>query len=367
MKVVSVFKRILARLNYSSRQMYKMMNDPVYTKSYYDEEPLKSKWSIITDHLTWLARHSEINKYYYIYGLDRKNGEVEKQILPYKTFRKIRDKKNLHPPGANFNYASLLRDKFIFGQFLTSLHFPTPKNIAMISDGKITWLDTMKTEPIESLSNLFNAHINGFCKKLMGQMGDGAFPLSVCGGKLISGDKHITIAELKSKMSGQYLWQEKIEQHETTAKLHPSSVNTIRVITFNVKGNIEVFSATFRVGAHNSRIDNWSAGGIAIGIDLETGKLRKKGVYKPGFGDAVYVHPDSGITFEGYRVPYFDDIIEMTKKLHHYFYGVHSVGWDIAITPNGPVFVEGNDDWDGAMPMAFEENFKNRFLKMYNP
>src|SRR5205085_7867049 len=168
----------------------------------------------------------------YIYGLDRKNGEVEKQILPYKTFRKIRDKKNLHPPGANFNYASLLRDKFIFGQFLTSLQFPTPKNIAMISDGKITWLDTMKTEPIESLSNLFNAHINGFCKKLMGQMGDGAFPLSVCGGKLISGDKHITIAELKSKMSGQYLWQEKIEQHETTAKLHPCSVNTIRVITF---------------------------------------------------------------------------------------------------------------------------------------
>lgn len=365
MKIASLFGRITGKLRYSTNQFFKMINDPAYTKSCYPEETLKGKWSIVSDHVTWLARNKEINKYYYIYGLDRKNDEVYRQVLPYKKFMKIRDRKNLHPPGTNFHYAALLRDKFVFGQFLTSLKFPTPKNIAMFSNGNITWLDTMKTEPIESLA-ASNIHIDGFCKKLLGQMGDGAFPLSIHDGKIISRDTELTPAQLKSKMSGQYLWQEKIIQHEIMSRLHPSSVNTIRVLTFIVNGKIEVFSATFRIGAHHSSVDNWSAGGIAIGIDLETGKLRKKGIHKPGYGSAVYVHPDSGITLEGYQMPYFKEILDMTKAIHRYFYGIHSIGWDIAITPNGPVFVEGNDDWDGAIPMAFEQNFRNRFLKMYD-
>jgi hypothetical protein len=36
-----------------------------------------------------------------------------------------------------------------------------------------------------------------------------------------------------------------------------------------------------------------------------------------------------------------------------------------AFTPGGLVFVEGNDDWDGCMPVSFKENFEEKFLKMY--
>jgi hypothetical protein len=342
-----------------------LVYNPKLSRTYFPGEKLKGKLFILRDHLLWLAKYKEVNRFYYIYGLDRKQAQLYSDVLPYRKFMRIRDSKNLKPEGKNFNYTSLLRDKFVFGQFLTSLNFPTPKNIALFENGNITWLDSMKTESIDSLDNC-NVSIDGFCKKLTGLMGDGAFPLELKDGKIYCGSQLLSPEQLKTKMKGEYLWQRKIQQHEQMGSLHPQSVNTIRLITFNVNGKIDIFSATLRIGTNGRRVDNWNAGGIAVGIDLKTGTARKKGIYKPGYGTGVEVHPDSGVTLGGFPIPFFKEATELTKKLHSCFYGIHSIGWDIAITPNGPVFVEGNDDWDGSMPMSLEENFKTRFLKMYS-
>lgn len=345
----------------------RLVNEPKFTQTYYPGVPRKSKLSILIDNLAWLARHKEFNYFYYIYGLDRKNTNAANEVLAYKKFMQVRDGINLHPKGANFNYASLLRDKFIFGQFLASLKFPTPKNIALFSNGTVTWLETMTTQPIEALADNKDVHFDGFCKQLMGSMGVGAFPLKMTEGKIYSADKELSATDLKSKTQGQYLWQERLEQVAEMSRLHPTSINTMRLITFNNNGNVHLFSGTLRIGTKQNRVDNWNAGGVAISIDLDTGTLRKNGFYKPGKGGSTQVHPDTGITFEGFKIPQFNDAVDIVKRLHSYFYGIHSIGWDIAITPEGPAFVEGNDDWDGSMPMALESDFKNRFMKMYQP
>lgn len=31
---------------------------------------------------------------------------------------------------------------------------------------------------------------------------------------------------------------------------------------------------------------------------------------------------------------------------HKSLYGIHSIGWDVAITDQGPVLIEGNDNWE---------------------
>lgn len=343
----------------------RLINEPKFTQTYYPGVPRKGKLSILIDILTWLAKHKEFNYFYYIYGFDRKNTNAPNEVLAYKKFMQVRDSVNLHPKGANFNYAALLRDKFIFGQFLASLKFPTPKNIALLSNGTVTWLDTMITQPIESLPHKTDIHFDGFCKQLTGSMGTGAFPLSMCGGKIFSAEKELSPADIINKTQGQYLWQERLEQHEEMSRLHPTSINTMRLITFNNNGHVYLFSGTLRIGTKQNRVDNWNQGGIAIRIDTSTGTLRKNGFYKPGKGGSIAVHPDSGITFEGFKIPQFNEAVELVKRLHTYFYGIHSVGWDVAITPDGPALVEGNDDWDGSMPMALETDFKNRFLKMY--
>ena len=80
-----------------------------------------------------------------------------------------------------------------------------------------------------------------------------------------------------------------------------------------------------------------------------------RAVYKPGYGSKVLEHPQTGVRFSGFQIPYFHDAVDLATRLHRYFYGVHSIGWDIAIRETGPMIIEGNDDWDGAVPMALEK------------
>ena len=37
---------------------------------------------------------------------------------------------------------------------------------------------------------------------------------------------------------------------------------------------------------------------------------------------------------------------ELVINANKQFYKLESIGWDIVITPNGPVILEGNDDWE---------------------
>jgi hypothetical protein len=347
------------------RQFLHLVNNP--SQTYFPEHRQKGRLSIWLDNLAWIVRNKEINRFYYAYGLDRKDIDVGKEILSYREYRSIRDRRNLRLKGMNFNYACLLRDKFIFGQLLNSLQLPTPKNIALLDKSGITWLDTMKKFPLSSLVENGNVRVSGFCKKLTGIKGEGAFPLRVANGQIFADEKEISLTQFQQLINAPFLWQETIIQHKELSMLHPNSVNTMRILTFNNEGNIELFSAALRIGTKHRSVDNWGAGGIAVPINIETGTLGEAGVYKPGYGGRTKVHPDSGITLLGYPIPYFTESVELACACHRYFYGVHSIGWDIAVTPGGPVLVEGNEDWDGSFAMSLENNFKSRFLKMYQP
>lgn len=36
----------------------------------------------------------------------------------------------------------------------------------------------------------------------------------------------------------------------------------------------------------------------------------------------------------------------MVKRFHGYYYGIPSIGWDVAITPDGPFILECGKDWE---------------------
>jgi hypothetical protein len=343
-------------------QFLKLVNGS--DQSYFPRTERKSKWSIWLENVHWVWRHREINRYYYIYGLDRKGNYSQTEKLGYRKFRRLRDT-NLHPKGVNFNYACLLRDKFVFGQLLTSLQFPTPKNIALIDNGELTWLNGMRKVPLSAIAEDPNIVIDGFCKQLAGLKGEGAFRLRIAGGKIYSGAQELTVAQLQKKISGKSLWQERVEQHPDMSRLNASSVNTMRILTFNNNGRVELFSAALRIGGNNRTVDNWNAGGIAVAIDLETGMLREEGFAKPDHGGRTTRHPETGVVFLGYQLPFFKESVDMVCRLHRYLYGIHSIGWDVAVTPDGPILIEANDDWDGSFAMTTVPNFKSRFLRMY--
>jgi hypothetical protein len=314
--------------------------------------------------VSWFLRLGYNNTYYYVYGLDRM-GSKRPDVLPYVRFRRIRNRENLRTGKAPYNYVCVLRDKFLFAQFASSLGLATPKCFALLNRDGITWLNENRTAPLESLLERATPHIDGFCKPVGGIQGDGAFPLTIGEGELRVKGKILSLAELREKLNDEYLLQERIQQHPHVSALNPTSINTIRLITFCRGSTVTLFSAAMRIGTLGKSVDNWAAGGLIVSADPTRGSLRGDGYFKPGYGGRAAKHPNSGIVFEGFQIPYFREAVELVSQLHRHLRGVHSIGWDVAITPDGPTIIEGNDDWEGGIPMVLERDFRERFLRMY--
>jgi hypothetical protein len=147
--------------------------------------------------------------------------------------------------------------------------------------------------------------------------------------------------------------QEYIQQHEDITRISPYTVNTVRVVTFLTAENIvEIHFTIIRLGRKGNAGDNWATGGLSVGIDQTTG-IMGPGVLKPKYGgEWLSKHPDSGELIEGIQIPHWNEIISLCKRAATQFSGIRSIGWDIAVTQDGPVIVEGNGDWDLAMVQA---------------
>lgn len=133
-----------------------------------------------------------------------------------------------------------------------------------------------------------------------------------------------------------------IENHPDINKIYPFSVNTLRTITMlDSKGTPHVVYAVFKMGINGRVVDNY---GLHGPVDLETGKF----LYPAHSGDTTagihYTeHPYSKTPLIGYQVPMFDELKELAKKAALRVPQMRYVGWDIAITPRGPVIIEGNN------------------------
>lgn len=347
-----------------------MVWDPVKSQSYYPEQPRKSRAAILFDLLWWHLRFDEINKYYYLYGLDRRDTN-DASLMPYNLFRAMRNARNLRPAGlsdhygTSYNFVCVLRDKFVFSQFARSLGFPVAKPWAILTQQSVFWLDGGERMPLERLIGSNSLSIDGIAKPVDGINGRDVFALRIANGTLFIDDAPSTFEALKARLTRRYLLESRLQQHPALARLHPQSINTVRLVTFYRDGDVVLFTAAFRAGTGGSTTDNWTSGGVLVSIDPQSGTLRGDGYLKPGFGQRVSRHPDSGLPFDGFVVPHFAEAVDLVRRFHSYLPGIHSIGWDIAITPEGPAVIEANDDWDGAVAMIVDRDFRRRYTAMF--
>ena len=132
-----------------------------------------------------------------------------------------------------------------------------------------------------------------------------------------------------------------LPQHEDMARLHPSSVNTMRILTDLVDGQVHIAYITVKMGRGSGVCDNSGQGGILCRVDPQSGKI-----ISPATDDYFNVyekHPDTGIVLQGYQLPMVDRAVAMAKEAALVFPQVGHVGWDMAITPTGPAIIEGNE------------------------
>lgn len=135
--------------------------------------------------------------------------------------------------------------------------------------------------------------------------------------------------------------EELIIQHPVLNQLNPYSVNTIRISTLLLDGEVEILAATLRCGSRaDSIVDNLSSGGIGVPVDVDTGILC---TYGKDFEQKAHSHhPTSGVQIIGLQIPHWDQAVALVKQAHKQVPHCSLYGWDIAITENGVDIVEAN-------------------------
>lgn len=169
-------------------------------------------------------------------------------------------------------------------------------------------------------------------------------PLNECGGKgvqIISIDKKSDLEKIFNSLirNKQFLVEDYINQCKQMSLLYNRSVNTLRILTFYKNKKVYILKSILKIGNGGS-VDNFSSGGMYTFVD-ENGK-----VYVPAIdeeGNVFEVHPISKKKIVGFEIPKYKEVIDFVKELGMVIPKVRYVGWDIAITDDGPVVVEGNN------------------------
>lgn len=138
--------------------------------------------------------------------------------------------------------------------------------------------------------------------------------------------------------------EELVRQHPDMNVLCPASVNTIRMMTYNDNGTPILLWCGLRVGNGINAVDNFHAQGMGVTIDVDTGKLVGVAIDKDN--QEFERHPTTGVLFDGFQLPCFAEAKQMVLDACLMSDKILMIGWDIALSENGPLIIEANR-WPG--------------------
>ena len=137
----------------------------------------------------------------------------------------------------------------------------------------------------------------------------------------------------------QKLLEEKIDQNDEINSIYDKSINTIRVVTLNKDDDVKIMFTAMRIGNAGKVVDNFNNGGLMAIID-DDGVIRKPILDKDN--NVYEYHPYTNTRIVGFKIPRFEEIINLCKSLARVTPELGLCGWDIAVTKSGIDVVEGN-------------------------
>ncbi len=144
------------------------------------------------------------------------------------------------------------------------------------------------------------------------------------------------------KRKGFATLEEVLKNHPDIDKIYPFSVNTLRIITIvDAECKAHCIYAVFKMGNNNRIVDNY---GLHGPVDIKTGRF----LFAAHCGDTTAnehftSHPYSNTELVGMKVPMVNEAVELALKAALVVPQMRYIGWDIAITPDGPAIIEGNN------------------------
>lgn len=253
------------------------------------------------------------------------NSQMWNEIIPFfndMTIRPGYSDKNL--------YDKLIDTKERPDTILKCVHgnyFDEANNDLNINEAKKLLL-SMKQDLIIKTSNTDN--------------GQGINKLYYKQGNIYLNNKPSDIGMIEQFMGKNFIVQTIIKQHPMIAEPHPSSVNTLRMVTFRWQGEIRHLLTYARFGGGNNIKDHAIAGGVSVSVNDE-GIL---GNY--GLDTHLMVHshhPTTNYSFQKtqIQIPNYEYFKEFVIRLHQNILHHDYVSWDIAVGYDGqPILIEPN-------------------------
>ncbi|MEX2575294.1 MAG: sugar-transfer associated ATP-grasp domain-containing protein [Halofilum sp. (in: g-proteobacteria)] len=267
--------------------------------------------------------------------------------------------------GTPYDYVCVFQDKLLFERYFAAGGLPVVASEFVVRPARLI-------EPGGDAISVDDLIASGkpqrlFCKPQCGIRGANTFMLDIGANGLFIDGAPAEPSMLEDRLGDErYLFQRPITQHEQIAKLHPTSVNTLRVVTYRRADDTEVLSVSLRMGADGDITDNAGANRVFAGIRDEEGRLIETGYRATGerFFE-TRTHPTTGVRFRDCAIPFYRECLDLARRAHAWIPEVYSVGWDIAVTPEGPRLLEGNDDWSGRV-MLMVPGFRDRVLRAHD-
>lgn len=258
-----------------------------------------------------------------------RTGIYAKEYLPTTLYRTdLVDKANIYA------YREAYVDKNMLDRLLPNVKHPRALLKNMNGYYYIDGQAVSEEEAVSRFQNIDKAII----KPTLSSHGVGVQKLIVKDG--ITNVDGKTVLQLFHEYKKDFAIQEFMQQHERLAALNPSSVNTIRILTYRSGMEVILLYAVIRIGRMGMDIDNESSGGISTRIN-EDGTLGKY-----AYGDAndgKWERTETGIVLEGYQLPSIPKAIETVKQCHLQLPFFNLIGWDVSIDTEGdPVIIEWN-------------------------
>lgn len=238
------------------------------------------------------------------------------------------DKRNTYlTRGKNNTIIRKYNDKSYFHIFDDKIEF----NKVFSDYMKRSWLDMRETD-IDSFTEFVSENPHIIAKIIDGEGGNGIEKYTVADIK----DANEIYNSIMSKK--QFLVEAFVTQHRDMNVLYSQSVNTMRMFTFYKDGKGHFLQAVLKIG-NGGVVDNFSSGGMYTFVD-DDGVITVPAIDK---NDVTYTkHPITNTEIIGFKVPMFEQAVELVEKAAGVIPQVAYVGWDVAISENGPVIIEGN-------------------------
>ena len=228
----------------------------------------------------------------------------------------------------------MLADKVRFAERCARMDLPHPATLVRFSNGKANVLGLPVTAELA-------------CKHRAGTGGSGFRLLKPPVECLASERELARWLERQLPKRGDWIIQDRLTNHPALTAITQQALSTTRITTvLNETGEPEVVAALQRYAmAPEALVDNASKGGFISSIDPATGRLSagRRGRSAGDVHSTHTNHPLNGAAIEGRQLPDWREALHLVTRAHADAFAEYTmIGWDVALTVDGPLLLEGN-------------------------